>query len=118
MTIASLPFLGFAAAFALLYNLGRPVWWRELVFLAANLAFLATFSLGLVSYLPLAGFLAVGYAGTRALQAGRTGRVYWLLLAATVAPLCWLKRSAFFPVEPLAFPYVTIGLSYIFFRVV
>ena len=37
MTIASLSFLGFAAAFALLYNLARPLWWRELVFLAANL---------------------------------------------------------------------------------
>src|SRR3954466_8863311 len=107
MTIASLPFLRFAAAFALLYNLGRPVWWRELVFLAANLAFLATFSLGLVSHPPLAGFLAVGYAGTRALQAGRPARVYGLLLAGTAALFCWLKRYAFFRVEPLAFPYVT-----------
>jgi D-alanyl-lipoteichoic acid acyltransferase DltB (MBOAT superfamily) len=118
MTIASLPFLGFAAAFALLYNLARPLWWRELVFLAANIAFLATFSLGLVSYVPLACFLAVGYAGTRALQAGRAGRVYWLLLAGILAAFCWLKKHSFFPAEPLAIPYVTIGLSYIFFRVV
>src|SRR3954452_22314766 len=114
MTIASLPFLGFAAAFALLYNLGRPVWWRELVFLAANLAFLATFSLGLVSYLPLAGFLAVGYAGTRALQARATGRVYWPLLAVTGALFCCLKHYAFVPADEALFPYVSIGLSYIF----
>ncbi len=119
MTIASLQFLAFAAIVAVLYNVGRGMWWRQLVLLVANLSFLATFSLGAASYLPLVGFLVAGFAAVRVLQAGRAGQVFWLLLVAVVGVFFWLKKYTFLPSSLfIATPYVTIGLSYMFFRVV
>ena len=41
------------------------------------------------------------------------------LLVVTLAAFFWLKRYSFVPNRTfLPFPYVTVGLSYVFFRVV
>ena len=50
---------------------------RDAVFLIANLYFLATFAVGgWAGFLPLAGFLALGYAGIRILlRTGRAGNI-------------------------------------------
>ena len=118
MTIASLPFLAFAVVVAGVYALGRAVWWRQLVLLAANVAFLVTFAAGLVSLLPLLGFLAAGYAGVRIVQRVRRRGVFVAVLSLVVVLFFWLKRYSFLPQASfLPFAYSVIGLSYIFFRV-
>jgi D-alanyl-lipoteichoic acid acyltransferase DltB (MBOAT superfamily) len=117
MTIASLPFLGFALLAAILYNLPKAPGWRAAVFLAANIAFLASFSMDWAAYVPLLLFLAVGFAAVRALQATRSERLFWLALVLGIAVFLWLKRYSFIEVVGfLPIPYLTIGLSYIFFR--
>src|SRR5690349_20599225 len=117
MTIASLPFLGFALLAALLYNAAPGLRARQAVFLAINLLFLATFSHDPLAWLPFAGFLGAGYAGVWLLQTVRA-RWFWPLLGAVVVLFFWLKKYAFLPSATfLTLPYVTIGISYIFFRV-
>jgi D-alanyl-lipoteichoic acid acyltransferase DltB (MBOAT superfamily) len=119
MTIASLAFLGFVLAVAALYNAARPVAWRQLVLLAANAAFLATFATGVVPMLPLLGFLAVGYGGLWLVQRDRRRGVFVAVLALVVVLFFWLKRYSFLPPASfLPFAYSVIGLSYIFFRAV
>lgn len=118
MNVPSPAFLLFAAVAALIFNLGRAAGWRQAVLLVVNVLFLASFSRDPVSFLPFAGFIALGYAAYR-LAAGQTAR--WLfvaLLVLVLAAFVWLKRYGFVPSATfLPFPYVLVGLSYVFFRV-
>ncbi len=118
MNVPSPIFLLFAAVAALVFNLGRSVGWRQAVLLGANLVFLASFSRDPVTFLPFAGFIALGYAAYR-LAAGRLARGLFVgLLVLVLAVFVWLKRYSFVPSATfLPFPYVLIGLSYVFFRV-
>ena len=117
MTIASFPFLAFAAVVALLYRLAPGLWWRQALMLAANLAFLATFAGSPVMFLPLLAFMAASYAGLRFITATRSGWPHGGVIVCIVLMFFWLKRYSFLPPETwLPFTYTTIGLSYIFFR--
>lgn len=118
MTVPSLHFLLFAAVAALVFNLSAAVWWRRVILLAANVIFLASFSRDLISFLPLAGFLAFGFVAQRISGNVSGARLFVALLAVIVSTFFWLKRYTFVPNELfLPFPYLLIGLSYIFFRV-
>lgn len=114
---AAFPFLIFSAAVVLAFNVSRSPAWRQLVLLLANLAFLATFSLQPKSYIPFVAFLVFGYLGFQLIRA--YGRIFfWPVLIATIVGFVWLKKYSFLPSASfLHFVYVTIGLSYIFFRV-
>ena len=118
MIVPSLLFLGFAAVAALVFNLGGASWWRRLVLLAVNLAFLASFSHDPLAFLPFAGFLALGFAAQRVTRRGAVPRLFVALLGAALIMFFWLKRYSFIPSSSfLPFPYVLVGLSYVFFRV-
>jgi D-alanyl-lipoteichoic acid acyltransferase DltB (MBOAT superfamily) len=118
MTIASLQFLGFVLAVAAAYNLARPLWWRQSVLLVANLGFLVTFAPDWIAFLPLLGFLTVGYACVRFAQRGLGAAAYGVAVGGIILLFFWLKRYSFIPSETfLPFAYSVIGLSYIFFRV-
>lgn len=114
---AAFPFLLFSAGLIVAYNLSRSAGWHRFVLLLANAAFLATFSLQPKSYLPLAAFLVWGYIGVKLVRSN--GRVFfWPVLLVTIGAFIWLKKYTFLPSSSfLHFAYVTIGLSYIFFRV-
>jgi alginate O-acetyltransferase complex protein AlgI len=126
--VPSLEFLGFAALAALLYNLGwatpageasgGKILWRRTVLLFTNLVFFASFAHAPQASLPFAGFLALGYIAQRLTRNGSAPRLFVALLIVTVAAFLWLKRYSFVPsVTYLAFPYLLVGLSYVFFRV-
>jgi D-alanyl-lipoteichoic acid acyltransferase DltB (MBOAT superfamily) len=67
--------------------------------------------------LPLAAFLLLGYAGLQMIANGWSRTRPWLL-AAVVLTYVWQKKYTFLPHGIfLSFPYFTLGLSYIFFRV-
>jgi alginate O-acetyltransferase complex protein AlgI len=117
MTIASFQFLAFSALVVLLFNVWSAVSWRQAVLLIANIYFLSTFSTDPRTYLPLAGFLVFGYASVSLLQSGRIKSAFLPILAIGICGFFWLKKYSFFPFFGyLQFPYVTLGLSYIFFR--
>jgi alginate O-acetyltransferase complex protein AlgI len=118
MNTASLHFLGFAAIAACLYNLHSPVWWRQGTLFVANLLFLATFAPSLSASLPFAGFLALGYLGIQIGGKTKDSRIFVVFLVLIIGVFVWLKKYAFLPAHSfLQFSYLTIGLSYILFRV-
>lgn len=118
MIVPSLPFLAFAAVAALLFNLAAARGWQRLVLLATNLVFFASFSRSPLAFIPFAGFLAIGFIAQHIVRDGAAHRVFAALLAATIAGFFWLKRYSFVPdAALLPFPYVLVGLSYVFFRV-
>ena len=117
MDTASFQFVLFGLGVALLSNLSRSPIWRSAVLLLASV-----FSIGLIetdrlTLLFLAGFLAVGYACLFLARRGASKPLVWSLIL-VVFIYVWLKKYTFLPKAILAqSPYSTLGLSYIFFRV-
>lgn len=118
MGTASFEFLGFALCVIIIFNLSRAVSWRQMVLLTASLVFLSFFSHNPVAWAPFAGFLAVGFLSLRMIQSGHRRVGFIPIVVACIAAFIWLKKYTFVP-SPLLlhFPYLTLGLSYIFFRV-
>jgi alginate O-acetyltransferase complex protein AlgI len=116
MSVPSLHFLLFALVAAVLFRLSSSRSWRMAVLLVTNLGFFATFiSTSPVACLPFALFLLLGYVGMHRQHNRALG---WLLVGAVVVMFFWLKKYTFVPGPLLlSFPYLTIGLSYVFFRV-
>ncbi len=99
-------------------GLSRHRLWRDSVLLAANLAYLATVSSEPAAFMPFATFLATGYGAIQLSSRRASGTLLAFLLIGLTIGFCWLKKYWF--LAGLGFipsPYVTIGLSYIFFRV-
>lgn len=118
MSITSINFAIFALAAALIYNLAPGGKSRQYVFLAINLGFFASFSHQPATYIPMLAFVAIGYGGIRLMQTTKGRRYFWYWLTAVIGSFFWLKKYTFVPSALfLEVPYLTIGLSYIFFRV-
>jgi D-alanyl-lipoteichoic acid acyltransferase DltB (MBOAT superfamily) len=118
LIVPSLPFLAFAATAALLFNLSAACGWQRLVLLATNLVFFASFSNSLLAFVPFAGFLAIGFIAQRVVRGGAGSKLFPALLVVAIVGFFWLKRYSFVPdTVLLPFPYVLVGLSYVFFRV-
>lgn len=117
MDSASLQFVFFGLAAALISNLSRSPAWRSAVLMAASILFLALLAKNPMLFLPLIGFLLLGYGGLILLQHGWSRVWVWCILAVLCAYI-WLKKYTFLPEAIfLHVPYFTLGLSYIFFRV-
>ena len=117
MSGPSFAFVGFAALVALVMNASRAAAWRRGVLLIASLVFLATFSRDPVAFVPLAGFVLVGFVALRA-AARRRQTTPAIAVTLILALFVWIKKYAFVPSGAwLPFPYVTIGISYMLFRI-
>jgi D-alanyl-lipoteichoic acid acyltransferase DltB (MBOAT superfamily) len=117
MDSASFQFVFYGLAAALVSNFSRSPVWRSAVLLAASLVFLALLAQNPLDLIPLAAFLTLGYMGVAFGERGFTGAGGWYAAVVIVAYL-WLKKYSFLPAQTfLNFPYFTLGLSYIFFRV-
>jgi D-alanyl-lipoteichoic acid acyltransferase DltB (MBOAT superfamily) len=114
---ASVQFVVFGLAAALLSNVSRSRIWRSGVLMLATLVFFGVLARDPVVLLPLAGFLLLGYAGIVLRERGWLKSPVWCILAVVFAYI-WLKKYAFLPAGIfIDHPYFTLGFSYIFFRV-
>ncbi len=117
MDNASFQFVIFGLAAALLSNLSRSRVWRSMVLFVASVVFLGLLSHDPIAFLPLAGFLLLGYALLLLIERGWSRAMAWCILA-VILVYVWLKKYTFLPESAfLHYPYFTLGLSYIFFRV-
>lgn len=117
MDTASFRFLTFGLAVALVSNFSRSRVWRSIVLMLASLIFIFLLAPNVTAMLPLAGFLLLGYVGLLLLYRGWTNSLGWIILCVVFAYV-WLKKYTFLPSQMfLSSPYFTLGLSYIFFRV-
>jgi len=114
---ASLQFILFGLAVAAVSSLHRSPDWRLAVLLISSAAFISILAHNPLVLLPLAAFLMLGYAGLQIISNGWFSVKAWLLVA-VIFTYIWLKKYTFLPHRIfLDFPYFTLGLSYIFFRV-
>jgi alginate O-acetyltransferase complex protein AlgI len=117
MDSASFQFVAFGLAVALISNFSRSRAWRSTVLMVASLVFLALLARQPIVFLPLAGFLLLGYVGLVLLRRGWSRSIVWSILAVLLAYI-WLKKYTFLPQDIFIHsPYFTLGLSYILFRV-
>ncbi len=117
MDAGSFQFVVFGLVAASVSNFSRSCVWRSCVLMLASIVFLALLAQSPLVFLPLAGFLSLGYAGLVLLERGWSKSLIWSVLAVLFAYV-WLKKYTFLPSSSfLHFPYLTLGLSYIFFRV-
>ena len=117
MDTASFQFVLFGLAVALISNLSRSRIWRSVVLFLASLLFIGLLAHNLIVLFPFIGFLLLGYAGLILIERGWSKAATFSILAVILAYI-WLKKYTFIP-EGLFLhtPYFTLGLSYIFFRV-
>ena len=114
---ASLQFVAFGLVAAIVSNLNRSPVWRSIVLAVASLAFLGFLAKTTVVFVPLAGFLLLGYVGILLLESKRLRSAVAVIIVVVFAYI-WLKKYTFISHRIfLQFPYSTLGLSYIFFRV-
>ena len=116
MDSASLSLVAFGLAVALVMAFSRSPAWRGWVLLGANVVFLYALGASPSNFVPMACFLAFGFFALKTLphRAGLLGT----LLVACVLGFTYIKKYAFFP-DSMLIPgvYFTLGLSYVFFRV-
>ena len=118
MDIASLNFVVFALAAALLFHAAANPQYRKLILSVANLVFIGSYIAEIQQLLPLAFFLLFGYGMVELVRQRRSGLALTVGLAGTLALYIYLKRFAFLGDLPtLPFTYLIIGLSYILFRI-
>ena len=117
MDTASFQFVAFGLVVALVSNFSHSRTWRSIVLFVASIVFLVLLAHSPVAFLPLIGFLLLGYAGFVLVERGWSKYAVGSILTVILAYI-WLKKYTFLPEETfLHFPYFTLGLSYIFFRV-
>ena len=118
MDTASFQFVLFGLVAALISNCSRSPIWRSTVLFGASVVFIALLAHNPIVLLPLIGFLLLGYAGLVLIERGWSRRsTVWSILAVILAYI-WLKKYTFLPADIfIQYPYFTLGLSYIFFRV-
>jgi D-alanyl-lipoteichoic acid acyltransferase DltB (MBOAT superfamily) len=114
---ASLQFVIFGLIVASISNVSRSRTWRSIVLMSASLVILGVLVRNPLALLPLAGFLLLGYVGLVLLQRGWSRSLVWSTLTVLFAYV-WLKKYSFLPDGVfIDHPYFTLGLSYIFFRI-
>lgn len=117
MDTASLQFVAFGLVVAIISNFSRSAWWRSMVLMAASIVFVGLAAHSPLLLLPLAGFLLLGYGALVLLQRGSSRALAWIVIT-VIFTYIWLKKYTFLPHGMfLRSPYTTLGLSYIFFRV-
>jgi D-alanyl-lipoteichoic acid acyltransferase DltB (MBOAT superfamily) len=117
MDSASFQFVLFGLAAALISNFSRSRVWRSVVLLVVSIVFLGLLAHNPIVFLPLIGFLLLGYAGLLLIERGWSRSIVWSILA-VIFVYIWLKKYTFLPESIfLHSPYFTLGLSYILFRV-
>jgi D-alanyl-lipoteichoic acid acyltransferase DltB (MBOAT superfamily) len=117
MDSASFQFVFFGLAAACVSNFSHSRIWRSTVLMVASVAFLILLARNPIEVLPFVGFLLLGYGGLFLLAHGWSRSLLWSILA-VIFVYVWLKKYTFLPEQMfLHSHYFTLGLSYIFFRV-
>jgi D-alanyl-lipoteichoic acid acyltransferase DltB (MBOAT superfamily) len=117
MDSASFAFVAFGLVVAIVTNCNHSRVWRSAVLLVASFVSLGLLFPQPLLLLPLLGFLILGYGTLLLMNRGWHKSIGWSVLAIVMAYV-WLKKYTFIPAGSfLPFSYRTLGLSYIFFRV-
>jgi alginate O-acetyltransferase complex protein AlgI len=118
MSLTSPLFLAFLAAVVVAFHVSESVAYRRLVLGTANAIFIASYLTDFTQVLPLLAFLVLGYVCVSTVYFRKSAPLLALCVIAILCSYVFLKRFSFFEsLGQLPFPYLTIGLSYILFRI-
>jgi alginate O-acetyltransferase complex protein AlgI len=118
MSLISLNFIFFAIVTVLLYQLWANSKYRELLLFAASALFIASYADNVVRLLPLLTFLLIGYVFIELVRLRKLGSLFVAAIVITLIVYIVLKQYSFVRnYIALPFSYLTIGLSYILFRI-
>ena len=118
MSLTSPLFFAFLAAIVVAFHLSESIVCRRFVLGAANAIFIASYLTDFSQVVPLLSFLALGYLCVSALYIRQSTLVLALGVISVLCSYVFLKRFSFFEgLGQLPFPYVTVGLSYVLFRI-
>jgi alginate O-acetyltransferase complex protein AlgI len=118
MNLTSPLFFAFLAATVVAFHIGESLSYRRFVLGTANVLFIASYLTDFTQALPLLSFLVLGYACVSLLYVQRSPVILASGIVAVLALYIFLKRFSFFEgLGQLPFPYLSIGLSYILFRI-
>jgi alginate O-acetyltransferase complex protein AlgI len=118
VNVPSYEFLAFAAIVAIVVNISGSGPWRRWVFFVANIAFALTFTHSPAQLAPFAAFLALGFVSLKLVEVYKRKALFVVLVALVLLAFCALKQYTFVPHGMLLpFVYMTVGMSYVFFRI-
>ena len=118
MIVPSIEFFIFAGIGAVLFNLSNNSTAQRVIFLTLSAVFLASYSSDPIAFGPIAGFIGVGYLVQRYINPDVRSGIFVASIVFIIALFAWLKRYAIFPSSAfLNFPYIELGMSYLFFRI-
>ena len=104
---ASIQFVLFGLVAAAISNFSRSPVWRSTVLMTASLVFLGLLDHHPTAFIPLVGFLLLGYAGLYLVRGGWSKSLIWILCAVIFA-YAWLKKYTVLPEGIfIGFPYFT-----------
>ncbi|PKU25404.1 MBOAT family O-acyltransferase [Telmatospirillum siberiense] len=116
MDVTSIWFLPFLTITLALHSLSLRRAWRIGVLLLSSCVFVAWSAPSVMALCPLAGFAILGFGLIR--MAGATQIPLAVNVIAAIAAFAYLKQYSILPLKALlSYPYMTVGLSYILFRV-
>lgn len=118
MSLTSPLFFAYLAAVVVAYNISASVPYRRAVLGLANAFFIGSYLTDIMQALPLLAFLLLGYVCVRVLEIWKSAVALGLGVLGVLGCYVFLKRFSFFDeLGQLPFPYLTIGLSYVLFRI-
>lgn len=118
MNFDSIGFAAFCILAIVVLNFARSYRARILAITTLNLIFLGTFFATPLAAVPFAVFVVCGFVAVRSAHCV-SGRGLAGILALTVLAFAWMKQYSLIDFLPsLPFAFVTVGVSYLFFRIV
>ncbi|MET4278987.1 MULTISPECIES: MBOAT family O-acyltransferase [unclassified Bradyrhizobium] len=118
MSLTSPLFFAFLSSVVVAYNISASVSYRRALLGLANACFIGSYLTDTIQALPLLGFLLLGYGCVRVLEVWKSAMALALGVLSVLGCYVFLKRFSFFDdLGHIPFPYLTIGLSYILFRI-
>ncbi len=119
MRFDSLQFVWFCLLAVFLLRTAGVGWYRNALVAVLNFYFLYSFSFSPVALVPIVIFVAMGYVAILVAKRTGTSSGIGIVLAVLIAVFAWLKHYSVVVFLPsLDFPYATIGMSYMLFRMI
>jgi alginate O-acetyltransferase complex protein AlgI len=114
---ASAEFIIFGLTVAAFSNLSRSVIWRQFVVILGSVIFIAVQCPSLLYAMPLLMFVLTGFVTLKSIE-HLSVKTRFISLGLTTMMFLWMKKYAVLPsVTFMNFPYLTLGMSYVFFRI-
>ena len=119
MEINSISFLVFFIVALVLYGFHENPDYKQVALLVINSVFVASFASSFLNIAPFLIFILIGYASLQIIHGTSHPKRLYVLMALIIGSFIFLKQFSVIRLLPnLPFNYMTVGISYILFRII